>query len=211
MNFINRTVGYTSKYKKMKEIKIFSGKLQMLRYLILPLVLGMLAVSCEIQEDYKYVYGNPGAEVNMTAWEFIQSNDSLSLMEEAIVATGLQNIYNGSTARTFIVPRNTGFRTYMKNNGYASISAIPVATLESVLKYHVVNAVVNFTNPDLLLSNNPIQYPTESGSIMYLSHNTSYQGLVNQNTKKSWTILTSNIEPTNGVIHITGDVVYLSL
>jgi uncharacterized surface protein with fasciclin (FAS1) repeats len=99
----------------------------------------------------------------------------------------------------------------MKTNSYANIAAIPVGTLESVLKYHIVNAKVIFSDPDLLMSNNPISYPTESGSIMYLSHNTNYQGLINQGTKKNWTIITSNIEPTNGVIHVTADIVYLSL
>jgi len=70
---------------------------------------------------------------------------------------------------------------------------------------------VIFTDPALLQSNNPIAYTTESGSVMYLSHNTSYQGVINQGTKKSWTIITSNLEPTNGVIHITKDIVYLSI
>ncbi|MDX9774064.1 MAG: fasciclin domain-containing protein [Bacteroidales bacterium] len=195
----------------MKKNIIDFRKLHMIKMLLVPLALAMVFASCEIQEDYEYVYGNPGGKVDMTAWEYIQSNDSLSLMEEAITATGLQSLYSGTTVRTFIAPRNTAFRAYMKTNSYANISAIPVATLESVLKYHIVNAKVIFTDPDLLLSNNPISYPTESGSVMYLSHNTNYQGVINQGTKKSWTIITSNIEPTNGVIHVTADVVYLSL
>lgn len=193
--------------KKMKTLY----KENMKKLLFAPMMLAVLLVSCEIQEDYVYEYGNPGPKLNQTAWEYIQANDSLSLMEQAINATGLQGIYSGNTARTFIVPRNSAFRAYMKTNGYANIAAIPVATLEPVLKYHVVNAVVNFTNPDLVISNNPISYPTESGSVMFLSHNTSYQGVINQGTKKSWTIITSNLEPTNGVIHVTADVVFLSL
>ncbi len=195
----------------MKKNIITFRKLHLVKMLLLPLTLAVMFASCEIQEDYEYVYGNPGGKVNMTAWEFIQTTDSLSLMEEAISATGLQSLYSGTTVRTFIAPRNSAFRAYMKTNSYANISAIPVATLETVLKYHVVNAKVIFTDPELLLSNNPISYPTESGAVMFLSHNTSYQGLINQGTKKSWTIITSNIEPTNGVIHVTADIVYLSL
>lgn len=195
----------------MKKIKTNYKKMKLLRMLIAPLALAALLVSCEIQPDYEYEYGNPGGKVNMTAWEFIQATDSLSLMEQAIVATGLQSLYSETTVRTFIVPRNSAFRAYMKTNSYPNISAIPVGTLETVLKYHIVKARVIFTDPELLPSNNPIAYPTESGSVMYLSHNTSYQGVINQGTKKSWTMITSNIEPTNGVIHVTADVVYLSL
>ena len=179
--------------------------------LLAPVALATLLVSCEIQPDYEYEYGNPGGKLNMTAWDFIQATDSLSLMEEAIIATGLQSLYSGPTERTFIVPRNSAFRDYMKANSFTGIADIPVDALESVLKYHIVNAKVIFTDPELLPSNNPIAYPTESGSIMYLSHNTNYQGLINQGTKKNWTIITSNLEPTNGVVHVTKDIVYLSV
>ena len=185
--------------------------MRLLKMLFVPLIVSAMLASCEIQPDYEYEYGNPGGKLNMTALEFIQSTDSLSLMEEAIAATGLQSLYSGTTVRTFIVPRNSAFRAYMKSNGFANIAAIPVEALEAVLKYHVVNAKVIFTDPELLQSNNPIAYTTESGSVMYLSHNTSYQGVLNQGTKKSWTIITSNLEPTNGVIHITADIVYLSI
>ncbi len=195
----------------MKEMKIYFQKRHLIKMLIAPLALAILLASCEIQEDYKYVYGNPGGKLEQTAWEFIQATDSLSLMEQAIIATSLQNLYSGSTVRTFIVPRNSAFRTYMKTNSYANIAAIPVATLEGIVKYHVVNEKVIFSDPALLQSDKPIAYTTEAGSVMYLSHNTSYQGIINQGTKKSWTIITSNIEPTNGVIHITADIVYLSL
>ncbi|NLE35819.1 MAG: hypothetical protein GX622_12000 [Bacteroidales bacterium] len=188
-----------------------NSKMQLIRMLLAPVALAALMVSCEIQPDYEYEYGNPGGKLKVTAWDYIQATDSLSLMEEAIIATGLQSIYSGTTERTFIVPRNSAFRDYLKANSYTNIAAIPVPALESVLKYHVVNAKVIFTDPELLPSNNPIAYPTESGSIMYLSHNTSYQGLINQGTKKSWTIITSNLEPTNGVIHVTKDIVFLSI
>lgn len=195
----------------MEKNNINSRKMRLLKMLFTPLIVSAMLASCEIQPDYEYEYGNPGGKLNMTALEFIQSADSLSLMEEAIVATGLQNLYSGTSVRTYIVPRNSAFRAYMKTNGFANIAAIPVDALETVLKYHIVNSKVIFTDPALLQSNNPIAYPTESGSVMYLSHNTSYQGVINQGTKKSWTIITSNLEPTNGVIHITADIVYLSI
>jgi len=195
----------------MEKNTINLRKMRLLKLLFVPLIVSAMLASCEIQPDYEYEYGNPGGKLNMTALEFIQTTDSLSLMEEAIVATGLQSLYSGTTVRTFIVPNNTAFRAYMKTNGFANIAAIPVNSLESVLKYHIVNAKVIFTDPALLQSNNPIEYTTESGSVMYLSHNTNYQGLINQGTKKSWTIFTSNLEPTNGVIHVTKDIVYLSI
>lgn len=194
----------------MEKIKILSEKRHIIKMLTASFALILLFTQCEIQKDYEYEYNNPGGKLTVNAWEYIQQTDSLSLLEAAITATGLQSLYTGTTDKTFIAPRNSAFRTYMKTNKYTSISAIPVATLQSVIKYHIVKARVIFSDPEML-ANNPIAYETESGQVMYLSRNTSYQGLINYGTKKSWTIITSNLEPTNGVLHVTADVVYLSL
>jgi len=172
--------------------------------------LSIVLTGCEIQESFDYVEGNSDGILEVNAWEFIQTTDSLSLLEEAITLAGVQSYYSGSDVKTFIAPRNSAFRTYMKTNSYHALSEIPNATLEGILKYHIVKATVLFSDPTML-SNNPISYDTESGSIMYLSRDANYQGLINQGTKKSWTIITSNIQPTNGVLHVTSGIVYLSL
>jgi len=195
----------------METFKKYKNSSQLMKMLMLTVSVVFILFGCEIQKDYEYEYSNSDGKIDKTALEFIQTNDSLSLMEEAITRTGLQNLYSGAEIRTYICPRNSAFRAYLKTNKYASVSAIPVATLENVLKYHVVKAKVIFSDPALLLSDNPIAYTTENGQVMYLSHDTNYQGKINQGTKKSWTIITSNIEPTNGVIHVTADIVFLSL
>jgi hypothetical protein len=178
---------------------------------IVPMALLLVLSGCEIQKDFDYKSSGSNGVLDVNAWEFIQETDSLSLMEEAVIHAGMENYYTSTTERTFIVPRNSAFRTYLKSNSYTSIDEIPVSVLQGVLEYHLVNARVIFSDPELILSDNPIAYDTESGEIMYLSHNSNFQGLINEGTKKSWTIITSNIEPTNGVIHVTSNVVYLSL
>jgi len=177
-------------------------------------LLGALALifslsNCEKQPNYEYVYNNPGGKLGVSAWEFLQQRDSFSLMRDAVSAAGLENYYNGSTAYTFIMPRNSAWRSYLKTNGYALVSDVPVNVLDSVLKYHIVQERVIFSDPELMSPNIPIEYNTENADPMYLSHNNNFQGLINQGTRKSWTIITSNLEPTNGVIHVTADVVYL--
>ena len=195
----------------METLKLYTNKLNHFKLLLITVSALLAFAGCEIQKDYEYEYSNPGGKINQTAWEYIQANDSLSLLEVAILRAGVQNLYSGTEMRTFIAPRNSAFRAYLKTNKYASVSAIPVATLDNILKYHVVKTKVIFSDPALFQSDNPISYTTENGQIMYLSHNTNYQGVINQGTKKTWTIITSNIEPTNGVIHVTADIVFLSL
>ncbi|MCM4156013.1 hypothetical protein DHD80_08330 [Gramella sp. AN32] len=132
------------------------------------------------------------------------------MLEAAIRRVGLESIYQGMDAKTFIAPTNTAFEEYLAANLYASLDDVPVPILRNTLKYHIVKDVVLFTDPDLADSNNPIAYDTENGQIMFLSHNTNYQGQVNEGTSKQWTIVTSNLVPTNGAMHIVSSIVYFS-
>lgn len=170
---------------------------------------GLLS-GCEKQPNYKYIHDNSTGKLGMSAWGFIQQNDSLTLMKEAVEAAGLSALYDGSDVHTFLIPTNGAFRNYLKANNYATLSSVPTPILRNTLLYHIVDAKVLFSDTGLSRNDNPIGYLTENGQQMYLSHNANYQGLVNQGTNNSWTISESNLQPTNGVIHIVPDVVYYS-
>ncbi|MBC6489825.1 fasciclin domain-containing protein [Flavihumibacter stibioxidans] len=192
----------------MKNInKLYNGR--SLKVVAIAAILSIVVTGC-VKENFKYQYSAPNDKLGINAWEYIQQKDSLSLMEEAVTAAGLQQYYSGTTEYTFIVPRNSAFRSLFKAKKYEGISSIPVDSLRTMLAYHIVKAKVLFSDPALLPKDNPIAYETENGQTMYLSHNSSYQGLINQGTKKVWTIITSNLQPTNGVIHVTADIVYLA-
>ncbi|MAZ29582.1 MAG: hypothetical protein CL868_21215 [Cytophagaceae bacterium] len=166
--------------------------------------------SCEIQEDYEYQPSGSTGKLGVTAWEYIQTKESLSLLEEAIKISGLEDVYQAADTHTFIAPANSAFEEYLEDNNYESLAEIPVPILRNALKYHIVKATVLFTDPDLIQGNNPLPYATENGQIMYLSHNSNFQGIINEGTSSQWTITTSNLEPTNGVIHISPSIVYFS-
>jgi len=192
-----------------KNIIITAGK-HFSKILMFSIFLIALFTQCEIQENFDYKTSNPGGKLNITAWEFIQQTDSLSLMEEAISVAGFQDMFMGSSERTFFIPRNEAFREFLKTNGYNRFSEIPVPILKYMLLYHIVEGKVLFSDPAFYTSNVPVAYETENGQQIYLSRNTNYQGIINQGTNKSWTIITSNIEPANGAIHISPSVLYFS-
>jgi len=169
-----------------------------------------LFTSCELQRNYEYVSSNPTAELNMTAWEFIQKHDTLEMFEYVINWLDMESYFEDDSIRTFIAPTNNAIKEYLSENGYSSIEDVPVPIMRNLVKYHLVNARVTFTDPELSVSNNPIAYTTENGQIMYLSHDGNYIGWVNQDTEQSWSIITSNLEPTNGVMHVIAYVVYYS-
>ncbi|TJZ62205.1 DNRLRE domain-containing protein [Sphingobacterium olei] len=183
--------------------------------LIRPLLLSYGAIlilfsSCEIQEDFKYQPSNVDGKLDLNAWDYIQQSDSLSFLQQAITYAEVQSLFNGSEAKTYILPNNAAFRTYLRENQYSTVEDIPLPILRNILRYHTVKDRVIFTDPALAPSNRPIAYETENGQVMYLSHNSSFIGLINEGTNVQWQIRTSNLEPTNGVIHVVNSVVYYS-
>lgn len=187
----------------MKKNNIYTGRWHFAKMLFFSFALVILLTQCEIQDNFEY-QKSPESELNVTAWEYIQSKDILSSMAEAITAAGMESYYTGSTSYTFILPDNTGWSSYLSANGYNSISDIPVETLRKVLGYHIVKDIVNFSDVNLMEINDYIAYDTVSGEIMYLSHDSSWRGYINA----KWMIYTSNLEPTNGVMHVLRYVVY---
>lgn len=183
--------------------------IQNIRFFLPVFCLGIL-MGCEVQEDFKYTKSTPTDISDITAWEYIQEHDSLSLYEQAIILTGLESYYQQDTSRTFIAPNNSAFEEYMSENRYASLEEIPRPILSNSIKYSIVNARVSFNDPDLFEANKPISYQTENGQIMYLSHDSNFLGLVNEGTSNQWTITTSNLEVQNGVVHVISSIVYFS-
>lgn len=204
MNFTDRV-----KISNMKKTDIIHN----LRAKAVVFVIAALSLVSCIQENFEYKSSTTSetGKFTGTAMDFINSTrplDSLSLIKEAISLTGLQSLYTQAGPRTFILPRNPGFRAWLTTNKYASLSAVPIATLSDVLKYHIVKAYYYTQDPQFIASNVPIQYQTEGTNPLFFSHNGNFQVVVNQGTKKSFTIYVSNIRPTNGVIHVSPDVVY---
>ena len=184
-------------------------KWQCITLVILGISLVLALTKCEKQKNFKYISNPPNPDIGMNVWEFIQKKDSFSLMKKAIERAGLRNYYDQKEGKTFILPLNEAFRAYVEDNGYASISEIPVPILKYVLLYHIVDNEV-LTSDTGLVKTDPQPYETENGQKMYLSHNNNYQLIINEGTSRNWTIQVSNLEATNGVIQISPAVVYYS-
>ncbi len=192
----------------MKQIKTYIKKWYFIRLFFF--LFAITALTQCVQESFEYDAHTPSGELGITAWQFIQQQDSLSMLEEAITATGLESLYSGTTEYTFILPRNNAFIGYLTTNSYSSISDIPVPVLRNILLYHIAEGKVLFTDEVFYTGEAIVVSQTENGQDMYLSRNDSYIGTINTGTNKSWSIETSNLEPTNGAIHILADIAYYS-
>ena len=171
-----------------------------------------LFTQCEIQDSFEYKPSPSNPKIEMSSWEFIQQRtDIMSMMQQAVTRAQMQSYYSENKGYTYMLTNDTGWQKYLKTNKYTSVADIPVNVLQNILKYHIVKATVNFSDKSITQADNPISYNTESGEIMYLSRSTNYQGMINKGTKKTWTIITSNLEATNGILHVVDDVLYLSI
>lgn len=173
---------------------------------------GLIWTGC-VQKDFHYQPSDSNHGIwDISTWGFIEQESSLSILKEAIELAGLKDLFDEEGEdKTYVLPNDKAFGDFLRSNRYGNITEVPVPLLTHWLKYFVVNDRVIFTDSALSESNNPIPYETMNGQIMYLSHNTNFIGVVNEETGKSFEIFTSNIQSTSGVIHVTSSFVYFSL
>lgn len=89
-----------------------------------------LLVSCD-QED------NINAKKSTTS-NYLKSKQNLSILVQALEATNLVETLNSDTKYTLFAPTNDAFNTFLSNNGFANLNAVPTATLKEILLNHVL-------------------------------------------------------------------------
>ena len=209
----------------IKDMKNYFNKM---KYLTLAAV-AMLFSGCELaglefQKDEDYAYHVLDPKVNMTAWEYINlpREDTLFNMTiRGIKYAGLEEEYK-QPGRTFIVPtwtsflrRNTdgklnsgAYFAYKKVNGQnaASWKDYPVEDVKKFFQYHIIEGVYSYDNlkPDNTIATTLLEEPDNKIQLMVINDRNSKVQVNNYpNTKRTSTIRTSNIQVTNGVIHVT--------
>lgn len=186
-----------------------------LAILILALVT-MTGCDLSLQKDYDYNGSVLDPHVKMTAWEYLQSRtDIFSTLIEAIEYTGLKDYYTqtGNTY-TYLALNNTALKSYMADRypGAKLISECDKDAVKKLLLYHIVDGdysaygnlqvepmfVLTMLKGEeglmtMLVRKNPWQ--ADAGKVVV--NDTGSNG--NSPMKSA---VTSNIMPTNGVIHV---------
>ena len=194
--------------------------------LLLSLIFVMVAfMSCDLslQKDHDYEPETLDPHVYMTAWEYMQTRpDVFSSLIVALDYTGLDTYYKQTDKKfTFLTLNNTAFNTYRQavEGGNADITTWDKGKLTTMLKYHIVEGeyssygelpvepifVVNLLRGEegglmtLLVRKNPWQ--ADAGKVVV--NNTGSNGNSPMRLAK-----TSNLIPTNGVIHVFDNYCY---
>lgn len=142
--------------------------------------------SCKKEEDKKNIV------------EIAQGNSDFSILVQALTRSDLSTNYatvlSGTGPFTVFAPTNAAFSALLTELGVASLNDIPAATLEAVLKYHVVSGKVlssSLTEGQVVTTLNPGTFKVGlSGGAKITDANNRVSN-----------ITSVDIEGSNGVIH----------
>jgi uncharacterized surface protein with fasciclin (FAS1) repeats len=145
-----------------------------------------------------------------TIAEIASKNPNLSTLVSALNKTGLTSTFNSAGDFTVFAPTNDKFDAFLAANGFADLDAVPVSVLTEILKNHVVSG--SFYSDELTTgyvktlakgaasSTNTLSMFVEVGSTVKLNGGAANGGA---------TVVTADIEASNGVIHIVDNVIGL--
>lgn len=154
----------------------------------------LLTSSCKKEEDEPQL---------KTITETAQANSDFSILVQALTRSDLSTNYatvlNGTGPYTVFAPTNAAFQSLLTELNVASLNDIPAATLEEVLKYHVVSGKV--------LSNqlsNGQEVTTLQGSKFTIGLTGGAK--ITDGQARTTNITTTDLECSNGVIHVVDRV-----
>lgn len=106
---------------------------------------------------------------------------------------------------TVFAPTNQAFADFLTEFNFADLAAIPVDVLESVLSYHAVTGG-NVRSEDL--TNGMILTTFEGGEFTI---NTATGVIITDENDRESTVIATDVQATNGVIHVIDTVLYPNL
>ncbi|MFK7808401.1 MAG: fasciclin domain-containing protein [Saprospiraceae bacterium] len=131
-----------------------------------------------------------------------QATDDLSSLVAALERANLVSTLQGDGPFTVLAPNNAAFQTLLDGNtAWSSIEDIPVATLETVLLYHVLGADVKAADLSNSYVTTAATGPNDEQISLQIDVDgtvVTFNGIANP--------LTTDIETTNGTVHIINNV-----
>ncbi len=152
--------------------------------IILFMSIAVFSVSCDDDDD------SPAAQQNIAA--IVSTNPDFSILNAAITRAGLSSALSSGTLTVF-APDNAAFAA--SGLTLAAVNSLPVATLDSILKYHVLGTQVSSAN---VPASDAV--PTLLGTSLFASRNTN--GVFVNGIK----VKTADVSASNGVIHVISKV-----
>lgn len=190
--------------------------------MVAALFCGCEIAGLEFQDDASYDTHTLNPQTGMSAWEFLnlpREDTIFELMQEAIAYAGLEEEYKAAD-RTFLFLRNDAIIRYNPNGtvntgsyfGYNLLENgdtaktwqdYPVEEVREFLQYHILEGVYTFEQN---LGPENVEVNTLAGETVFIRAGNERNSPVRVNdfpfSLRPTTAHSSNIQTTNGVIHV---------
>jgi len=167
-------------------------------------------IGLDLQQDYDYISTPTKLTMDITAYEFIESrkNIDMSLLYEAINRVQYKDTFETKN-RTYIILNDIAFSNHLTYQKYAGLKYMPNSEIKKLLNKHIIKGLYH----SLSLTTTPIRVETMDTTIFIsiclesatIDSQNKYQVLVKKwgTTGNGQRIVTSNLQPTNGIMHVT--------
>ncbi|MBZ4041391.1 fasciclin domain-containing protein [Flavobacterium hibisci] len=133
--------------------------------------------------------------------EYLRDTPDYSMFLEALEITNYASFMNTYGTYTLFLPTNDAVNAYLKDVGANSLKEVPLADLQNVVKLHILNQTINTTS----FTDGKIATPSLYGQFL-VTGATNKNGQSSITVNKQASILKSNVEVGNGVIHVIDKV-----
>lgn len=171
------------------------------RFSILALFLCSLVILSSCGDD-EVVEPTPVVPTTPNAVEFASDNEDFSSLVAALSRASLVETLSGDGPFTIFAPTNAAFQALLDSNpDWNSLEDIPVATLTTVLTYHVVSGDVRSTDLSTGYVESLSATPYDANASLFV--NTDGGVTINGTTS----VTGADNEVSNGVIHVVDQVI----
>lgn len=161
--------------------------------------------------NYQQEHGAAFGTLSCDAMEWIEQHKEgeFTLQYEAIVRSNMEDVYHDSIY-TFFVMKNEVWDAWLTAYKYSAISEVPVNTLRTYLKRSIIPG--KYLSTDI---STPVFVQTLDSTVTMRLYKTIVAPTSSQNLnglRAGWTnangkinqvsMVTSNLEPTNGAMHV---------
>ncbi|NLO70362.1 MAG: hypothetical protein GX102_05355 [Porphyromonadaceae bacterium] len=194
------------------------------RIYITCILLTLMLTGCglELQKDFDYVSSVLDPHIDMTAWEYVKSRpDMFSIYCDAVEYAEIKDYFTQKDKKyTFLALSDVAMKTYMQDRfpGATKIEECDKETVKRMLLYHIVDGEYSaygnlMVEPMFVLT----LIRGEEGLMTMLTRKNPWQAdagkvVVNDTGSNGSSpmrlAVTSNIMPTNGVIHVFDSYCY---
>jgi len=160
-------------------------------------VMAIFITSCSNDDDNNVPVGP------VTIAQFVANNPDYSSLGAALDRASLTEVLNGTINFTVFAPNNAAFDTFLADNGFANLEAVPVDVLTNVLLNHVISGTVMSADLTTGYINTSATFADGINLSMYVDTTVG----VKLNGGPEVTL--ADVEVSNGVIHAVNAVIGL--